>query len=228
MNDSDDIPKEVAKTLTKETVREIGRFLEMVVGEPLKGIGGIASDQVSYWRYINLLKLKDKVDAIHVERAFEGKTLPIPPRYAIPIIETASTEDNETIQDLWAGLIANAVDSSKRLSMNKRYIRILTDMEPLDAQVLELLMQDFDLKTKSTPEEAQGLTVSQLSKAAGCSQDEIQMSILNLYQMQCIVDYSGVTWTELNSKSIFTSTNKPDARFQLSPLGISLLEACKH
>jgi len=227
-DDGEKAIQEAAKIAAETTVKEATRFIEMVVGEPMKGLGGILSDRVNLWRYKNLLKQRDIVASIHTKRKLEGKSIPIPPRYAVPFINAASMEDDDTIQNLWAGLIANATDPNQRLSLRKVYRRMLSEMEPLDAQVLDLLMRDYDFKTNITREEAQGVTVSELSAAAGCSQNEIQMSILNLYQMQCIFDHSEMTWNELNSKSIFTSTQKPDARFQISPLGISLLEACKH
>src|SRR5215510_7495213 len=48
-------------------------------------------------------------------RAQEGRpTVPLPPRFALAVLHGASAEDNEDLTQMWAGLIANAMDPNNR------------------------------------------------------------------------------------------------------------------
>ena len=125
--------QEVAKTTRKgfEIAEKLGSLLKTIFGEGFSHIGDSFSDWAKYFRYKNLIKLQDRIKSLHVKRGIEGKTIPIPPRYALPLLDSASLEDDENIQDKWAGLIANATDPDKRFQFQKIFIRILSNLEPL-------------------------------------------------------------------------------------------------
>ena len=232
MNDPNDLSKDLAKAAGEAVVKEVGRFLQMVIGGPLKGIGGIASDQVSYWRYKNLLKLKDKVDAIHAERALEGKTAPIPPRYAIPLIDASSTEDDETIQNMWAGLIANATDHNTRLDVKKIYIDVLQKLEPLDALVLIYLSgKGIPTLSESGPEEIdiaelehEGVSLKDMATSFKISEEEIAGSLVNLHRLECL---KVMRPNFLSDAVVSFQVGDEYNRYDLSDLGLALLKACE-
>jgi len=108
----------------------------MVFGETAVEIGGITHDWAKYFRYKNLIRIQGKVNKLHQSSFVAGDTKAIPSRFAIPLLENASKEDDEKIQDLWAGLIANATNPSKRLNLKKIFIEILSSIEPLDVQIM--------------------------------------------------------------------------------------------
>ena len=134
--------QEVAKAAGKgfDLVKQIDDHFVRLFGSAETGVGGIITDWIKYYRYKNWLIIQDKVANIHKKRKLEGKIIPISsPRLAIPLLENASQESDDTLQDMWAGLIANATDPEKKLNLKRVYIRILSELEPIDAQVLQFL-----------------------------------------------------------------------------------------
>ena len=220
--------KETAKATQKfiDASEKLGSFLKMVCGDAIIELGGTITDWAKFFRYKNLLHIKDKVEDIHKKRKTEGKAIPIPPRYAIPLVEKASMEDNETIQDMWAGLIANATDPDMRLNLNKIFINIISSLEPLDAKILMYLPSHQELSNTENSE-FKGFNIKKIVEEMGVSSDEVIISIQNLYRMGCVVDWKTVTWTELNITTVAGRINDTDVYFSISPLGDSLLAVSK-
>jgi len=136
---SDKEAKAVQET-AKATVRVfdsmdgVGHFFDEVLGYPIREAGGFLGDWVKFkrdnWRYTveisqEILSQRD-IDRIE----------PILTKYAIDIIQRASLEDNELIQKMWAGLIANSLDPMVNVFPRKILISLLAELEPLDARFL--------------------------------------------------------------------------------------------
>jgi hypothetical protein len=140
--------QEVARTTGKfaEVAEKVGGFVSKVIGPASNQVGGILEDWTRYYRYKNLLAIADKVEALHARHTIEGKTIPIPPRTAIPMLESASLEDDETLQDVWARLIANSTDPNFKESLHPGYIEIVKQMSPDEA----IILNSF-LKAKNYP-----------------------------------------------------------------------------
>ncbi|HUA68649.1 MAG TPA: Abi-alpha family protein, partial [Candidatus Saccharimonadales bacterium] len=135
--------QEVAKTSGKlvETTGKVGGFISKIIGGASTQVGGILEDWAKFYRYKNLLRVADKVEAIHAQRKIEGKTIPIPPRMAIPLLESASLEDDETLQKVWARLIANSTDPNFRESSHPGYVEIIKQMSPDEAIILDSFLK---------------------------------------------------------------------------------------
>ncbi|MGD0539952.1 MAG: Abi-alpha family protein [Tepidisphaeraceae bacterium] len=130
--------EEVAKTTGKlaDLADKVGCFVSRVVGPASGEIGGILEDWARYYRYKNLLAIGDKVTALHARRRIEGKTVPIPLRSGIPMLEAASLEEDVTLQDLWARLIANSTDPNFEQPLHPSYVEIIKQMCPDEATIL--------------------------------------------------------------------------------------------
>lgn len=132
---------EIAKTAGKfaEITEKVGGFVAKIIGPTCIQVGGIFEDWASFYRFNNLLKIGDKVEAIHSRRKLEGKTVPIPPKVAIPMLLSAALEDDETLQDVWAKLIANSTDPNFKTALHPGYIEIIKQMSPDEAIILDSL-----------------------------------------------------------------------------------------
>ena len=221
--------KEVAKATgtSVEAFKQLGGFLAQVFGPAFKEFGGIVSDWAYYIRFKNAIMIQDKWDAIIKRRKIEGKTVPIPSRYAIPLIQNASEEDNETIQNMWAGLIANWTDPGKKFSPRKLFIQILSSLEPLDANILQFFpTQGWKVFREVS---GGGITLSILQTKLKATEEEIRISLQNLARLGCVmakqehVMHFGVTPPIAFGELV----NDPRATFRLSPLGSELLKACQ-
>jgi hypothetical protein len=107
-----------------------------LVGQAPEQIGGIATDWATYLRCSNLLIIQDKVDAKLQKRALQGKTVPVRLRLAYPMLQAASLEDDETLQELWANLIANAMDPTYAEKIHPAYVEIIKQLSADEALIL--------------------------------------------------------------------------------------------
>ncbi len=72
------------------------------------------------------------------ERILRDAGLPanaVPPRLLLPIVEHCSVEDNETLREMWAGLLATASQQTDAVSPS--FIETLKQLTPDDARHLE-------------------------------------------------------------------------------------------
>ena len=166
----------------------------------------------------------DEIAAIHKARGVEGKTIPISLKYAIPMIENLSLEDDESVQDLWAGLIANATDPDKRFQIKKVYIDILSSLEPLDAMILKFLSkQGWNIIPGP---HSPGFNSERISAELDIQICDVEISLQNLFRLDCI---TGEYAAFIDTSKVSTGLNVRDKNVvcRLSVLGTSLLNACE-
>jgi predicted DNA-binding transcriptional regulator len=218
--------REVAKTtgVAIEAGRELGGFFSMICGDALKELAGTLTDQLKYYRYNRLLQIWDRVAAIHKARGIEGRTIPISLKCAIPMIENLSLEDDESVQDLWAGLIANATDPDKRFQIKKVHIDILSSLEPLDAMILKFLSrQGWNIIPGP---HSPGFNSERISEELRIQICEVEISLQNLSRLGCL---TGEYAEFFDTTKVSTGLNVRDKNVvcRLSVLGTSLLNACE-
>lgn len=113
-----------------------GKFLNNITGGDLKELGEGFHDWASYFRMKNLIRIQDRVEEIRKTRAKKGKATPIPPRLAIPLINEASLEDAKEVQELWAQLIAKAMDDDSSVKVHPAFIEVIKQLSPDEALIL--------------------------------------------------------------------------------------------
>lgn len=211
------------KLLKSQT--EVGTFIREIVGDGLIELGGSFHDWTKYFREKNLLIIHDKLEALYIEREIKGKTIPLASRYAIPIIQNASLEDDDSIQTLWAGLIANSTDPDKSISPKKIYIDILSSLEPLDAKVLQFFpSQGWNMFPGG---HSAGFNVTKLANELDEEASNIELSLQNLARLGCIMDSFDPLIDSPMSTSIGAAIHDESTSFRPTPLGFDLLVACK-
>jgi len=146
MNDPVNAATEIAKTANTglELAGKTGSFIANIFRDTFAQIGGMASDQIRLLRYQHLLSIQDRVDEIHRRRGIEGKTISVPLKIGIPLIEAASFEDDLMLQSLWALLIANATDPQYSEDIHPAYIEIVKQLCPDEALVLSAFASNKD------------------------------------------------------------------------------------
>lgn len=88
-----------------EAAEKVGQFLSNVFGEPIKTSVGMLQDKLGVIRWERQLRLADRVKEILDQRRKGGNHVSVPPRIALPVIEAASIESDDFLQDLWANLL---------------------------------------------------------------------------------------------------------------------------
>ena len=176
---------------TKEAIGAIektGGFLNRVFGDIVEDSIGVVADRIKFYRIQNYLALSENTARIMRDRGYSDAdiTRVVTPKVAIPLIESATLEDDNELQALWAQLLANAMDSKFNLDVRLRHVSLLREMEPLDARILNacyseklanhdnVSLNEFLFERKKT---ARNFRVAE---------SLIEVSLLNLIRLSCI------------------------------------------
>lgn len=144
--------KEVAKATraVAETAGKVVDFADGVstystrlIGDALAEGGGILHDQIKHWRKMRMLDLEAKFNAACVARNLDPETMrPLSLGQTVRILESASLEETDEVQQLWAELLANTVDPRSGITFKKLYVSLLREIGPAEAALLQLI-SDF-------------------------------------------------------------------------------------
>jgi hypothetical protein len=126
MND----PGEIIKSGAGEKIADL---FNKLAGPLAEEIGLMLGDTVRVYRVKNLIKTTQKTQRLLQEAGLSANA--VPPRLLLPIMEASSLEDNETLQDMWAGLLATASQDTDALSPS--FVETLKQLTPDEARYLQ-------------------------------------------------------------------------------------------
>src|SRR6266849_6281913 len=139
MSDEAKATEEIAKTAGKvvDASRELGGFIARYVSGSLEQAMGIFEDKLKYLRWERQLRLMECATQLLAERGLSEPTRPVPLQFAIPLLQGASLEENDELQDRWVALLVNAADAATHVEVRRAFVSMLEDLTPLDALVLD-------------------------------------------------------------------------------------------
>ncbi len=129
-----------AADTTVDIVKKAAGLIDGVFGNAVSNTMGLLSDRLAYFRLEKAVMLAEKVDANLKKKGVKRRYVPV--AFGLPIIEKASVEDDETLQEKWANLLTNSVDATYDKPLRRNYASILGDMEAVDARILDLLVKE--------------------------------------------------------------------------------------
>ena len=166
-------------------------LLKIGMSVALKPITDIASDVLGIaggaWLHETHLrikrKLQEKTQQIFEQRKVESPVEPSP-SILIPLLSVAQNESRDELIDLWAKLLATAMDP-KRVSMYRReYVEIAARLEPIDALVIAGLGATTEQANKTRQDLAFSLKVDV---------NQIDVSFRNLANLNLVAPPNGLT-----------------------------------
>lgn len=232
-------------TATKGLIDGAGAFLSKICLPAAEEVGLLFRDRVSYWRALNLAKVLKKT-----ESKLKGEFRNISPKLILPIVEGASLEENEELQDLWAKLLSSALDPNFKGTIRSAYTDIIKQLEVVDVHILNAIYQVYrqSIKNQEPPENSrispQELPVygHDIIEKFKFEPGLYESSLDNLIRVRCIASYieekeirvesQGVGL--LGSRASFRGVGKRhqvtfDHRYgavSLTSLGVDFIEAC--
>ncbi len=218
--------QEIAKVAGKgiDLVSNTGKGVARIFGGAVGHFAAVVEGEIAFWRYQNLLKISDKVSAIHKARKLAGKPIPLALEFALPILEAASIEVDDEVQTLWAGLLANATEPDKAFKIKKVFIETLRGMQSLDAVILQTLAichaQDKYSVSNGNPLNADCITAQ-----VNSSLIDVQISLYSLARLGCIQDSFAETIDGMGTGFPGFRVDDLQSSFTLSPYGKQLLSA---
>jgi hypothetical protein len=114
-------------------------FVDKLVLPSTEELGLLIKDQISYWRFKNQVRILNKAKLICEKNNISIKA--IPPKLLCPYLENASLEDDPELQDKWATLLVNMVDSRQNIQ-NHVFPYILSQLSKDEFNLLESVLTE--------------------------------------------------------------------------------------
>jgi hypothetical protein len=113
-------------------------LLYRLAGPMFDEFGAILADKARVYRAKNLVSTFRETERILREAGLPANA--VPTRLLLPIVEASSVENAETLQEMWAGLLATA--SQQTDSVSPSFIETLKQLTPGEALHLEVICQE--------------------------------------------------------------------------------------
>ncbi|HLG16585.1 MAG TPA: Abi-alpha family protein [Blastocatellia bacterium] len=136
-------PEPISDVLVKKGIDEgvsaAKHLLGRLCGPAVDEWGLLLQDRARVHRLKNQLRMLGKVQDMLLKAGTEVRAVPL--RTLLPLLEGAALEDDENLSDKWAGLLASAASSGEAESTHPSFPRILSEVSPREALILDRLHQ---------------------------------------------------------------------------------------
>jgi hypothetical protein len=218
--------QEAAKVAGKgiDASRQLGGFASRFIAGPMEQVSGMLVDHLKFTRWERQTRLISRAEEIAAKAGVATPYRLIPLNVAAPLMLEGSLEEDDELQDRYARILVNAVDSRSNIEIRRMHGDILSQLGPLEIKILDALYH-----RRNDPNTDSGVLGAFLpdrvesgprypKKRNGpvpLPQEHTQVALLNLIRMGCIIstspDFS--TWGTCKSVAI-------------TPLGLNFVHAC--
>ena len=227
MPDEMDIVRAGAEGATKGAIDSISEPFKALVAEFCAEIGEGFGYYGRYFRQKMGLRVMQKTKKLLQDAGISPSS--VSPKLFFSILESASLEDNEQLQGLWAALLANAANPSERNKVHPAFVGILKDLTPGEADLLnniyyhvreQVMMAGMPLHSSS----AQYIDLTEPMEANGT------LHFLDASELQPIIDrLKGVGLLKKDDSAILINNERvgPEANFNMTAFGFEFITACR-
>lgn len=219
--------EEVARTAGKaiDASSGLGSFLKQIFGAALGEYGAQWRDTAQFRRAANLMKLQRKWEQLRADHQAGPGLRELPLKFSYALIEAASLEEDDELQDLFAKLLYNATDTRSHAESRQAFVSMLQGMSGLDVRVLFALAKAPDANpriyptrtvlTAKLPGDFVPLTTQEASGKLEEPPEAVMVSLNNLARLGCVapagvwdgaVSYGLVTFTALGQALVAACT----------------------
>lgn len=111
------------------------QLIENLLGKPCAVAGDLLADQIYAWQWSNRIRIAHKAQEALDKQKVASKVLP--PGFLLPLLDAAGNIDDESLQELWANLLASGVQDDT--ARHPAFIHTLKQMSPSDAEMFQHL-----------------------------------------------------------------------------------------
>lgn len=184
-------------------------------------------------RWERQLRLYDRELEILRERGIENQTRTVPPKLALPIVEYASLEEDDELQDLWARLLASALDPAFKGEIRSAFIDIIRQLSVTDVHILDAIykqMLDGNVEDLEGYLSAVLIGPTRIVSILNIELVAYESSIDNLLRLRLVSSNVGYQRHSSSESYAGAKGDLPNYRDYdlvcLTPLGLGLLSAC--
>jgi hypothetical protein len=149
----------------------------------------LGGDWLRVRRAENLVRLFEGARRRLADRHVE-ETIPASLSVALPILQGAADEDREQLVDLWAQLLANAMDPNLN-NVRHLFVEAVKKMDPPDALVLKIMYKGHNTNVEHNIAQPGGATIFDVYNETGCGHiDSVEASVNHLETIGFLHDRS--------------------------------------
>ncbi|MGO4638438.1 Abi-alpha family protein [Mesorhizobium sp. 2RAF45] len=131
-----ELEKEAAKVAGAVIGRAAGGVMDMVSDL----FGGLIGDAIKEWRKRNLIALLARTaDMLKSKGVALDKAKALPMGEAYAMFEEGSKQDDPLLKEMWAALLANAMDEQTGVTIDPAFVAVLRVISGVEAHVLMLI-----------------------------------------------------------------------------------------
>lgn len=120
-------------------------FLDKLIIPSVEETGLLLKDKVTLWKFKNQVKMLNKAKDYCKKHEINPKTISL--KVLCPLLDYSALEEDEELQEKWAILLANMVDSEKNIE-NHVFPYILSQISSNEFKILENVFDDKVLRQK--------------------------------------------------------------------------------
>lgn len=192
-------------------------FVGKITGPPSEELGELLRDKVRWYRYKNLAKILNKADELTKEHEVYRK---LPLKVVYPIFHDASLEEDESLQAMWASLLAASVVSEEPFDPILFYRQILRELSPLEVRILNELIGQ--LKADASVAGEKGYDHQKIMASLNISPRSYRLVILHLTELGLLEEpwgYRSITPEDPNEHDVIKEA-------RLTSLGVEFFDYC--
>lgn len=131
-----------AINLPKTVVEKADKFLSTLLGSAVRETGELITDKIRFRRFRNQILILQRAEDLLSKSGLKATEVSL--KTLVPLIEKSSLEEDPTLQDMWATLLANASVSNAKSSLHAVCINVLSSISPLEAKILARAMELYE------------------------------------------------------------------------------------
>ena len=213
--------QEIAKTTSKVVgaSERVGSFIAKYTHETLEAGMGIIADKVKYMRWERQCRFLKRSEEFLEKEGLTSRIKPIPLKHIIPLLEAASLEENDSLQDLYAKLLVNISTDNEEEILVRSFIDVLERFTPKMVHIFNNVYRT-QLST-SDAEKIDGIYVK----------NTLPEDITDIYIAGGYSDENGLAWNELARQNCLRVTRtKKNGVIRMTAghtmFGMALYAAC--
>ena len=230
-------------------------LLKGLFGKAFEETGEIIADQVRLRRFKNQIRIFEKAQKYLKDKNIDPQKVNL--KVLAPLVELASYEEDENLQDLWAKLIKNILSRPTSVVLQQNAIEVLNKVSNEDVKILDHIFDKLKIKRKARADKLQGkpqvwgdktfkdpegfridlfsFKVKDISRELKINEDELETQISNLVALGTL-KYE----TEVDISSAYKSSEDPSDtslnidldvsdydRIRMTKLGYVFVELCR-
>ena len=136
--------------ITTVSIDSAAAFLRLICRPAAEEFGLLLQDNVRSWRALNLAKITKKGEKKLDQHNYNDEDVHAHPRIVFGILDKGSWNDDDDIQDFWAGLLASSCTIEGNDDSNLIFIKLLSDLTKLQACILNYVCKTATKLATST------------------------------------------------------------------------------